>query len=181
MRGCFVAIVGPSGAGKDTLIRQAMAGRPDLVLARRVISRPSAPESEDFESVTDAEFAARRASGDFALHWQAHGLNYGIPTSVEDLLARGTTVIANLSRAMIDAARDRFDPFRVIVVTAPARVLASRLALRARESAEDIAARLERAGYAAPVGPDVFTIENGGRLEDGAAAFRAALPQPVSG
>lgn len=181
MRGCFVAVVGPSGAGKDTLIRAAMDGRPDLVLARRVISRPAAPESEDFESVTEAGFADRRAAGDFALDWQAHGLSYGIPASVEALLAGGTTVIANLSRGMIDAARARFDPFRAIVVTAPAQVLAARLAGRGRESAADIAARLERAGYAAPAGPDVCTVDNGGRLEDAVAAFRAALPQPVRG
>lgn len=181
MRGCFVAVVGPSGAGKDTLIRAAMADRTDLVLARRVISRPPAPESEDFECVTEAEFTTRQASEDFALHWQAHGLRYGIPTSVEDLLSQGTTVLVNLSRGMIDAARAQFDPFRVIAVTAPGKILASRLASRGRENAEDIAARLERADHAVPSGPDVWTIDNAGELEESITAFRAALPQPVSG
>lgn len=176
-----MAVVGPSGAGKDTLIRAAMADRTDLVLSRRVISRPPAPESEDYEGVTEAEFDTRQTSGDFVLHWQAHGLRYGIPASVEDLLAEGTTVLVNLSRGMIEAARAQFDPFRVITVTAPGKVLASRLASRGRESAEDIAARLERADHALPKGPDVWTIDNGGEVEDGIAAFHAALPQPVSG
>ncbi len=37
----ITAIVGPSGAGKDTLIRGALAARPDLRLIRRVITRPT--------------------------------------------------------------------------------------------------------------------------------------------
>ena len=53
----LVAIVGPSGAGKDTLIRGALAARPDLHLARRVITRPADTDSEDFDSVTEADFA----------------------------------------------------------------------------------------------------------------------------
>ena len=123
-RGCFIAVVGPSGAGKDSLIREAMQVRRDLVLARRAITRPSAPESEDFESLSTEEFQRREATGAFALHWQAHGLNYGIPTSVEEELAAGQSVIANLSRGMIDVARARFDPFRAIVVTASVEILA---------------------------------------------------------
>ena len=73
------AVVGPSGAGKDTLIQGALAARPDLRLVRRVITRPTDAGGEDFEGVTEDDFAARRRAGDFALHWQAHGLSYGIP------------------------------------------------------------------------------------------------------
>ncbi|MEL6997053.1 MAG: phosphonate metabolism protein/1,5-bisphosphokinase (PRPP-forming) PhnN [Pseudomonadota bacterium] len=180
-RGSFVAVVGPSGAGKDTLIREAMAGRADLMLARRVITRPPAPDSEDYESVDSAEFARRREAGAFALHWVAHGLSYGIPIIVDAQLASGLSVIANLSRNVIETGRQRFESFRVIVVAAPVAVLAERLAQRGRETAEEIAERLERAGFAAPVGDDVITVENGGDLRTAVAAFRAALPQPANG
>lgn len=179
--GCFIAVVGPSGAGKDTLIREVMMRRRDLKLARRVISRPPAPDSEDSESVTEAVFEQRKAAGDFALDWQAHGLSYGIPASVEELLGNGASVLANLSRGIIGTARSRFDPFRTIVVTAPVEVLARRLAQRGRETKEDIAERLRRAAYASPTGADVYTVNNGAALEDGVASFLAALPQPVSG
>ena len=67
MAGVF-AIVGPSGAGKDTLLAGALAARPDLVLVRRVITRPTEAGGEDFDGVTEAVFAQRLAAGDFALH-----------------------------------------------------------------------------------------------------------------
>ena len=65
-------VVGPSGAGKDTLMAAA-AARPGVALVRRVITRPAAAGGEDFDGVTPAEFARRRAACDFALDWQAHG------------------------------------------------------------------------------------------------------------
>ena len=73
------AVVGPSGAGKDTLIRGALAARPDLRLVRRVITRPTDAGGEAFEGVTEQAFQQRSAMGDFAREWQAHGLRYGIP------------------------------------------------------------------------------------------------------
>ena len=81
MSGRLFAIVGPSGAGKDTLIQGALAVRPGLSVVRRVITRPTSAGGEDFEGVTAAAFAARSKAGEFALTWQAHGLSYGIPKS----------------------------------------------------------------------------------------------------
>ena len=93
------AVVGPSGAGKDTLMAAA-AHRPGVALVRRVITRPAEAGGEDFEGVTPEAFAARKARGAFALDWEAHGLRYGIP---HDQL-RGGDVIFNGSRAALPAA-----------------------------------------------------------------------------
>ena len=57
------AVVGPSGAGKDTLIAGALERRPDLRLARRVITRPTEAGGEDFEGVTPEAFAAMPGVG----------------------------------------------------------------------------------------------------------------------
>lgn len=180
IKGTFIAVVGPSGAGKDSLMRAALATRPDLTAARRVITRPTDP-SEDFESVDTSVFEARQRAGHFALNWTAHGLNYGVTTDVDKDLFAGRHVLANLSRGVIGQARRRFRSFQVIVVDAPIEVLAERLAARGREDAEDLQGRLERAGYARPEGSDVTIVDNGGDLAAGEAAFLTALPQPVSG
>ena len=178
--GTFIAVVGPSGVGKDSLMRGIAQARPGLVLARRVISRPPDP-SEAFDSVDEAAFASMRANGAFALDWRAHGLSYGVPTSVLEDLAAGRDVLANLSRAAIPAAARRFQPMLVLHVTASPEVLAERLVGRGREGAADIARRLQRARFDVPTDAPVIKIVNDGALEAAVAAALAGLPQPVSG
>ena len=138
----LVMVVGPSGAGKDTVLnraRQALASDPRFRFVRRTITRPADPDGEAHEAVTEAEFAMRS----FALQWQAHGLRYGIPDDIVHDLARGTVVVANVSRGIVALAAQRF-PARIIEVTAPPALLAQRLAARGREPAADVRNRLTR-------------------------------------
>lgn len=181
-RGTLFLVVGPSGAGKDSLIeaaRRAYAGDPRLSFARRIITRPAGSAGEDHIAVPEAAFERMAAAGRFALHWQAHGLRYGLPASLAGDLAGGVSVVANVSRAVLDPARDRFAPVRTILVTAPADVLAARLEGRGRETAADRAARLQRADELAVTGPDVTEIVNGGSLAAAVEAFLAVLGQAV--
>jgi phosphonate metabolism protein PhnN/1,5-bisphosphokinase (PRPP-forming) len=170
------AVVGPSGAGKDTLIAGALAARPGLRLVRRVITRPSDAGGEEFEGVTSEEFRARRDRGDFALDWEAHGLCYGIPRVQLD---GPGDVIFNGSRAALPRAAGVFPDLRVILITAPDAVLASRLAARGRETAADIRARLARADFDLPPGIAAQVVVNDRSPAEGIAALLAAL-QPVS-
>jgi ribose 1,5-bisphosphokinase len=175
MAGRLFAVVGPSGAGKDTLMAAARAARHDLVLARRTITRPEEAGGERFAGVSAAEFARLRAEGAFALDWQAHGLSYGIPASIDAALAEGRNVIFNGSRAVLGVAWERYPGLRVIHVTAEVAVLAERLAARGRESRDEIARRLARASYEIPCGIPIRVVENNGPLAEAAAAFLAAL------
>jgi len=105
--GLFVAIVGPSGAGKDALIR-GLAGRlgeaNGVYFAQRVITRP-ADAYEEHDTLDEAEFLAARAAGRFVLAWTAHGLHYGVPREIEARLAAGDAVVCNLSRAIVGELR----------------------------------------------------------------------------
>jgi ribose 1,5-bisphosphokinase len=169
------AVVGPSGAGKDTLIAGALHARPDLRLVRRVITRPSSAGGEDFEGVSEQEFANLKAQGDFALDWEAHGLCYGIPRAQ---IEGAGDVIFNGSRAALAIAAKVFPGLHVILVTAPDHVLADRLAARGRESVTEISDRLDRAAFTLPTGIHAQTVVNDGTPEAGIARLLAAL-QPV--
>lgn len=172
----ITAIVGPSGAGKDTLIRGALLARPDLRLVRRVITRPTEAGGEDFEGVTPVDFSRCVASGDFALHWEAHGLSYGLPKAQ---IETPGDVIFNGSRGALPLAVRAFPGLGVILITAPDTILADRLAQRGRETEADIRARLSRARFEMPPGIAYRTVHNDGTPEDGIARLLSAL-QPVS-
>jgi ribose 1,5-bisphosphokinase len=173
--GTLVLVVGPSGAGKDTLLdaaREVLADDPRFRFVRRVITRPANAGGEAHESVTETEFAARK----FALQWQAHGMRYGIPADAVD---GGIVVVANVSRTVVAEAARQFQ-VRVIEVTAPLDILAARLALRGREATADVASRLARS-VAMPDHVPVDTVVNDGSLDDGVARFVAALSRAVAG
>ncbi|MEO0389720.1 MAG: phosphonate metabolism protein/1,5-bisphosphokinase (PRPP-forming) PhnN [Pseudomonadota bacterium] len=179
MTGQLIAVVGPSGAGKDTVMAALVAARPGLSLVRRVITRDADAGGEDFEAVTEAAFAQMVAQGAFALHWRAHGLAYGIPAAALADLDAGQDLVVNLSRSVLAEAQGKVSRFAVVSLTVAPEVLAQRLAARGRESAADIEARLARSGAALPPGLPVIEIDNSGPVQETVRAILTAL-YPVS-
>jgi ribose 1,5-bisphosphokinase len=176
--GIMAVVVGPSGAGKDTLMNLAarhFAGRSDIHFVRRVITREGDAGNEDHKSVSDADFDAMEHAGAFAVSWEAHGLKYGIPATVSDELARGHLVVANGSRSVLDRFQAVFPRLKIINVTAQREVLAERLMARGRESREDVLKRLERSSLTVKGGYDVANIDNSGTLDEAGRAIVAEL------
>ncbi len=171
--GGFVLVVGPSGAGKDTLLRlarEALAGDPRFVFPRRLVTRPPS-EHEDNETIGEAEFAEGEAAGRFALSWRAHALGYALPASSVALARDGHVVVCNVSRRVIAEARRSLPGVTVVEVTAPPDVLAARLAARGRREDGDLGARLARS---VSVTADLVVV-NDGTPEAGAARLVAHL------
>jgi ribose 1,5-bisphosphokinase len=175
--GRLVLVVGPSGAGKDTLIALARASctnDPTIVFPRRVVTRaPSA--AEDHESVSEEAFDAARAHGAFAFWWEAHGLKYALPAAIDADIRAGRTVVCNVSRALVPHLRARYARVTVVLVTAPRDLLSARLAGRARSTDGGVAGRLDRAvPDTDDLHPDVV-IENTSTPQHGAEQLRAAF------
>ena len=176
--GTLILVVGPSGAGKDTLIagaRAALKGDVRFVFPRRAITRPQVIGIEDNETMAPGAFAAAVAAGAFALTWRAHGLGYGIPISIETALGQSRHVVVNVSRSVIAEARQRYQPLHIVEAWAPPEMLAERLADRGRESGDEIEQRLARATAVEVEGPDVTRIPTTGTVAESIERFLVIL------
>ncbi len=181
--GTMVVVVGPSGAGKDSVMSYAgrhFAGENRVKFVRRVITRPADAGGEAHEAIDPDGFCRRAADGGFAVSWDAHGLSYGIPRETLEELAEGVTLVANGSRSALPAFAEAYPRLMVVLVTARPEILAARLAARGRESAEAIAGRLDRAAPEIVVAAETVVIDNSGALEDAGEAFVSLLASALS-
>ena len=177
-RGTLFLVVGPSGAGKDTLIagaRAALEPGGAHVFPRRAITRPQEAGGEDHEAVAPEAFARRAAEGGFFAAWRAHGLDYGLPACIAGALDSGRHAVVNVSRSILADVSRRARPAVIVEISAPAGLLAERLAARGREDRADAARRLARHGAPYPDGVPVRLVVNDGTVEAGVARFLAAL------
>lgn len=144
--GRLVLVVGPSGAGKDTLLglaQAALADDGDVVFVRRVVTREASAHENNVQ-VTPEAFRSAKEDGAFAIDWEAHGLCYALPRSIDDDIRSGRSVVANISRTVIPALRAAYADVVVVSITAPPEVLAARLAARGRASDGPLSDRLKR-------------------------------------
>jgi ribose 1,5-bisphosphokinase len=174
--GLFIAVVGPSGAGKDTILTRLKMLLPTehFTFPSRVISRPPDANEASIYLAADA-FPAARTRCDFLIDWEAHGLCYGIPADVRGELEKGRHVIANLSRAVLPALRSTTARVLVVHVTARSEVLEQRLRARSREFDADRLARLERAEALDHALQADIRIENNGSIESAVGALMEVL------
>ncbi|MGH8018848.1 MAG: phosphonate metabolism protein/1,5-bisphosphokinase (PRPP-forming) PhnN [Opitutaceae bacterium] len=184
--GVLFYVIGPSGAGKDSLMTHARAklggaDEPLVMFAHRYITRPAEAGGENHVAVSRAEFERMRANGHFAFAWESHGQGYGIGREIELWLERGASVVMNGSREYLPEAARRHPDLCVVLIEASPSVLRARLEARGRESPLEIERRLSRAAAFTVEPPRLARISNNGALaEAGDRLLRVlASPPPV--
>jgi ribose 1,5-bisphosphokinase len=173
----LVVVIGPSGAGKDSVLEGLRANWPftqPARFARRTITRPVKPDDEQHEAVNAARFEQLLEAQAFAMHWQANGLSYGIRRSELEPLDSGRWLFVNGSRAYLPQALQAWPQATVVHISASRDILAQRLAQRGRETGDAVAKRLSRE-VAFNLPARVISIDNNGSLASALGALQQAL------
>ncbi|AGZ36278.1 phosphonate metabolism protein/1,5-bisphosphokinase (PRPP-forming) PhnN [Pseudomonas sp. SWI6] len=178
--GRLIYLVGPSGSGKDSLIdaSRAQLTAAGVEIARRVITRSAESKGEAAHGVTSERFEEMRKAGAFAMHWRANGLDYGIPSQVDQWLSEGRHVLVNGSRAYLPLARQRYPDMVAVCIAVRPEVLRQRLLARGRETSEEVEQRLARnAQLQTGQEPGVHVLDNSTSLEMAVEGLLALLRQ----
>lgn len=162
----IVLIVGPSGVGKDTLLRHAKeVYKEDLNFVKRYITR-EADTNEDNYFVDDYAFEVLKNNGYFLSNWNAHGNAYGIPKS---FFKNGVNIIS-ISRARIKDFENAYENVYTINITIEKDKLKQRLLDRGRETLEQIEKRLARS-YEKIEARKLIEFDNSKPLEESKKSF----------
>lgn len=175
MTGRLIYMMGPSGAGKDTVLQgvaSAMGGR--AWVAPRACTRQH--DSADHAMKQDV-FERLEQAGRFALSWRAHGWCYGIGQEIETRMGQGQDVFVNGSRAYLATARRRYPDLIAVLLSADPALLQARLAARGRESIAAIESRIARNAELAGEHAADVCIANDGEPQEAIAALAAWLAQ----
>jgi guanylate kinase len=150
VRGRLIVVSGPSGAGKDTLIRAALEAIPELALIASATTREPREGEEDGRDhvfLSREEFE-RWIDEDRLLEWAEYSGNlYGTPKeSVEELLQKGRSVILRIELQGARQIKERRPDAVMVFVRAPSlEETRRRLESRATETSESVENRMATA------------------------------------
>ena len=148
--GTLFVVSAPSGAGKTTLCREMRLRLPDLAYSVSVTTRaPRAGEIDgaDFRFVSEAEFRAMLARGEFAEWATVHGHLYGTRArALEESLGAGRDVLLDIDTQGAAQLRARYPQAVLVFIVAPSvKELEQRLRERRSDAETEIMRRLARA------------------------------------
>jgi len=172
--GTLFLVVGNSGSGKDSMISGVVQRYPknlkEIFVPKRFITR-KASEFEDNIYITPKKFREMEEQGKFALKWHIYGLDYGVSVEIDEWLKKGHPVIVNVSRMIIEEARDTYEKRMVVFIEVPFELTMNRIKDRGRENEEGLKKRIERAKTHQNLPEADFVVNNSGRLDDAIEQF----------
>lgn len=109
--GRLVVLSGPSGVGKDTVLRELFRLDPQLRYSVSYTTRPPRPDERDgvsYSFVDPATFEAMVQRGDFLEHATVYGESYGTSLQrVHEQVSRGDTVVLKIDVQGAERVRQR--------------------------------------------------------------------------
>lgn len=142
----IVVIEGPSGAGKDTIIKTLMQRYPErfgkLVSVATRAMRPYESEGNPYHFVSNDEFDRMVASGDIFEHTVRHGEKRGMSERyILELFNANKIPLKDCDIVGVRALKSRFENVTTIFITADKKEIEKRLIGRG-DKPEDIERRL---------------------------------------
>ena len=150
-RGLMFILSSPSGAGKTTIARKLLSEDAEIAMSVSVTTRPKRPgevDGTDYFFVDQAEFDRMVHAGEFYEWATVFGNSYGTPKAhIRNRLKAGGDVLFDIDWQGTQQLyqKDQQDVVRVFILPPSIEELHRRLKNRATDSAEVIAARMERA------------------------------------
>lgn len=162
----IILIVGASGVGKDTLIKEAKKElKKEFNFIRRYITRKPDKNEKNF-FLENSAFKLLKENEFFISSWEAHNNLYGIS---KDSIKNKTNIIS-ISRSKIADFEKHFDKVYVINITLNDTELKRRLIKRGRENIKEIEKRLERK-YDKIYARNLIVFQNDKSFDDSIKAF----------
>jgi len=150
-RGLMFILSSPSGAGKTTLSRMLLARDPEIMLSVSATTRPPRPGEIDgvhYHFVSPTRFQEMIDEDDFYEWAEVFGHRYGTPKgAIRAGLKAGQDFLFDIDWQGTQQLyqKDQQDVVRVFILPPSIEELHNRLKGRGTDSAEVIAARMERA------------------------------------